>query len=188
MIEKRVVSWPPCWVAVDVKAPDLAVQRSAHPQPARLIKEVGHLRVQTAEARAGTHNNGVIIGEVFDLGHRGSLVALVVRLACDLLGDQLRHASDVNLCAGSACAFGHRIRHRFDMAVSGIVKHQYLGHLDSLPSKFSAAADRLAMPGCVCPLPRGSRCRSPPRSAAHPVRRHRPADACFRRSRRGSQA
>jgi hypothetical protein len=36
------------------------VQGSTLPKPAGLIKEVGHLRVQSAEARAGSHNNGII--------------------------------------------------------------------------------------------------------------------------------
>src|SRR5712671_1547766 len=62
-------------------AADLAVQGSTHPKPAGLVKEVGHLRIETAEPRAGAHNKGVVIGEVFDLCHRSSLVELIVRLA-----------------------------------------------------------------------------------------------------------
>src|SRR5436190_18981653 len=60
---------------------DLAVQGSTHPKPACLVEEVGHLRVETAEPCAGAHNNGVVIGEVFDLRYRSSLVELEVRLA-----------------------------------------------------------------------------------------------------------
>src|ERR1700730_14514964 len=110
-------------------AADLAVQSSTLPKPPGLVEEVGHRRIQTAEPGASTHNNGVVIGEVFDLRHRSRLVELEVRLACDLLGDKLRHSLDIHLCTGFSCAFGHHISHRFDMAVGGIVKHQNLCHV-----------------------------------------------------------
>src|ERR1700730_14011229 len=126
-------------------AADLAVQGSTHPKPACLVEEVGHLGVQTTEPRAGAHNNGVVIGEVFYLRHWSSLVELEVRLACDLLGDQLGHPLDIHLCAGSACAFGHRISHRLDVAVGGIVKHQYLCHVYFLDARDgNALSDRSA--------------------------------------------
>ena len=41
MIEKSVVSLPPCWLALEVKAPpDLAVQRAGRPEPAGLLEKL----------------------------------------------------------------------------------------------------------------------------------------------------
>ncbi len=81
MIENRVVSLPPCWVADEVKAaPTLPFSALARPQAAGLVEEVGHLRGHAAKARARADDDGVVVGQVLDRGDRGGLVQLVVRL------------------------------------------------------------------------------------------------------------
>ena len=133
MIENSVVSCPPCWVADGGKgAADLAVQRALGPEAAGLVEEVRHLRRHPAEAGAGADDDGIVIGEVFDLGDRGGLIELVIRRLGDLFGHQLRHALDVDGRAGFARAFGDGIRHRFDVTVGGIIEHEYFGH-DGFP-------------------------------------------------------
>ena len=75
MIENSVVSWPPCWVAVEAKAPPtFAVQRALGPEAAGLVEEIRHLRRHPAETGAGADNDRVVIGEVFDLRDRCGLI------------------------------------------------------------------------------------------------------------------
>jgi len=68
------------------RAADFAVERTAHPQPTRLIEEIGHLRRQAAEPGARADDDGVVVREILDLGDRGGLVQLVMRFARDILG------------------------------------------------------------------------------------------------------
>ena len=97
MIENSVVSWPPCWVAVEVKAPPtLPCSAPLRPEAAGLIEEIRHLRRDAAEARAGADDDGVVMGEVLDLRHRRRLVELVMRRLRDLGRHQFRHALDVD--------------------------------------------------------------------------------------------
>ena len=79
MIENSVVSWPPCWVAVEVKAPPtLPCSAPLSPETAGLIEEVRHLRGHAAEPGASADNDGVVIGELLDFRDRRRLIELVV--------------------------------------------------------------------------------------------------------------
>jgi hypothetical protein len=128
-IENSVVSWPPCWVAVEVKgAADLAVQRSPGPQPAGLVEEIRHLRGHAAKARAGAHNDSVVIGEIVDLCDRCSLIELVVRRFRDIRWYQLRHPLDIDGGTGRARAFGDGVRHGLDVSVGGIIENENFCH------------------------------------------------------------
>ena len=40
MIENSVVSLPPCWVAQEVNAADLPIQRATRPEPACLVQKL----------------------------------------------------------------------------------------------------------------------------------------------------
>ena len=129
MIENSVVSWPPCWVAGRGEgAADLAVQRALDPEAAGLIEEIRHLRRHAAEAGAGADDDGVVVGEVLDLGDRRSLIELVIRGFGDFGRHQFGHALDVDRGAGFARAFGDGVRHRFDMAVGGIIEDENFCH------------------------------------------------------------
>ena len=129
MIENSVVSWPPCWVAVDGEgAADLAVQRALRPEAAGLVEEVRHLRRHAAEAGAGADDDGVVIGEFVDLRDRRGLVELVVRRFRDIRRHQFGHPLDVDRGAGFARAFGNGIRHRLDVAVGGIIENENFCH------------------------------------------------------------
>ena len=133
MIENSVVSCPPCWVAGRGEcAADLAVQRALGPEAAGLVEEVRHLRRHAAEAGAGADDDGVVVGEVVDLGDRGGLIELVVRGLGDRFGHQLRHALDVDGGAGFARALGDGVRHALDVTVGGIIEHENFGH-DGFP-------------------------------------------------------
>ena len=124
-------------------APDLAVERTAHPQPAGLIEEIGHLRRQAAEPGTSADDDGVVVGEILDLRDRGGLIELVVGLAGDLLGDELGHPLDVHVGAGLARPLGGRVRHRLDMAVGRVVENQNLRHDLLLDDLVLGAADPL---------------------------------------------
>lgn len=113
-------------------AADLAVQGTLGPEAAGLIEEVGHLRGHPAKARAGADDDGVVIGEVLDLGDGGSLIELVIRRLRDGFGHQFRHALDVDGGAGLARALCDGIRHRLDVTVGGIIEHENFGH-DGFP-------------------------------------------------------
>ncbi|MGY4355869.1 hypothetical protein ACVW0J_002362 [Bradyrhizobium sp. i1.7.7] len=129
MIENSVVSWPPCWVALAVKAPPtLPCSAPLAQEPAGLVQEVRHLRGHAAEAGAGADDDRIVIGEVLDLGDGRSLVDLVVRGLGDLGRHQLRHALDVDGGAGLARAFGDGMGHRFDVAIGGIIEDENFGH------------------------------------------------------------
>jgi hypothetical protein len=60
------------------------------------------------------------------LGAGLRLVELLVRLARDFLGHQLGHALGINMRAGLPRPLRDSIRHRFDMAVGGVVENQNL--------------------------------------------------------------
>jgi hypothetical protein len=113
-------------------AADLAVQGALRPEAAGLVEEVGHLRRHAAEAGAGADDNGVVIGELFDPGDRGSLIKLVVGGFGDRFGHQLRHALDVDGGAGFTGALGDRVCHGLDVTVGGIIEHENFGH-DGFP-------------------------------------------------------
>ena len=91
------------------RAANLAVQCPARPKSSGLVEEIGHLRRHSPEPGAGTDNDRVVGSEIIDLCDRSHLIELVMRLANDLLGHQLRHTLDVNLRTGlprpSATAF-----------------------------------------------------------------------------------
>lgn len=107
MIENSVVSPPPCWVAVEVKAPPtLPCSAPLAQSPPARVEEVRHLRGHTTEAGAGADDDRVVIGEIVDLGDRGGLIDLVIGGLCDLGRHQLRHALDVDGGARLARAFG----------------------------------------------------------------------------------
>jgi hypothetical protein len=110
------------------RAANLAVQSSTHPKPTGLIEEIGHLRWQPTKPGAGTDDDRIVGGEILDLGDRCILMELVVRLAHDLLGHQLRHALDVDMRPALTRPFGDCIRHRFDVAVGRVVENQDLRH------------------------------------------------------------
>ena len=132
MIEKSVVSCPPCCVAVDVNAPPLTVERAARPKPARLVEEVGHLRRQAAKPCTRADDDGIVVDEILDLGDRGGLIKFVVRFARDLLRDEFGHAPDIDLRAGLTRPFGDRVRLRLDVAVGRIIENQNLWHVGLL--------------------------------------------------------
>ncbi len=109
-------------------AADLAVQCALHPEPASLVEEIRHLRRHAAEARAGTDDDGVVIGQFFDLRHRRRLIELVVRRFCDFQRHQFGDPLDVYRGAGFAGAFGDGVRHLLDVAVGGIVENENFSH------------------------------------------------------------
>src|ERR1700719_2423605 len=98
-------------------AADLSVQSSAHPKAAGLVQEIGHLRRQSPESRAGYNDDGVVSCKVVDLRDWRGLIDLVVRLARDLVGYELGNAFDVDLRAGFPGSFSDGRRHGFDMTV-----------------------------------------------------------------------
>jgi hypothetical protein len=80
MIENSVVSWPPCWVAVEVKAPPtLPCSAPRAHRPPAWSRNAGHLRGHAAKAGAGADDDRVVVGQIVDGGDRGSLVELEVR-------------------------------------------------------------------------------------------------------------
>ena len=66
-----------------------------------------------------------------------------MRLACDLLGDQLGHALDVNMRTSLPRPLSDGIRHRLDMAVGRVVENQNLRHDLLLDGLTHGAADAL---------------------------------------------
>ena len=60
----------------------------------------------------------VVVRQIVDGRDRRRLVELEAGLPRDLLGHELGHALDVDRGAGFARAFGHGLRHLFDMAVA----------------------------------------------------------------------
>ncbi len=93
-----------------------------------MIEEIRHLRRNAAEARARADDDGIVIRKILDLCDRRSLINLVVRSLRHLGGHELRHALDIDSRAGFAGSFGNSVRHRFDMAVSRVIKNENLGH------------------------------------------------------------
>ena len=88
-------------------------------------------------------HDGVVVRKVFDLRDWSGLIELVMRLAGDLLRHQFGHALDVNVSAGFACTLGDRVRHRLDVAVSGIVENQNFRHVGFLDGFVTGRADTL---------------------------------------------
>jgi len=106
----------------------LADQRALHPQAAGLIQECRCLRRDAPESGRRADNNGVVIGKLGDHGNRRLLVQLEVSGLGDLLWHGFRNPLDVDRGARGARAFGDGFRHRFDMAIRGIVQNQNFGH------------------------------------------------------------
>jgi hypothetical protein len=60
MIENSVVSFPPCWVALEVKAAELSVQGATHPQRACLFPEAAHRQRHATETSGHAYCNRAI--------------------------------------------------------------------------------------------------------------------------------
>src|SRR5690606_41150134 len=72
-----------------------------------------------------------LVGQVLDLGDGRGLVELVAGLAGDFLGNQFRHALDVDRGARRPGPFGDGLSHGFDMTVGRVVENQYFRHVKS---------------------------------------------------------
>ena len=94
----RVVSWPPCCEAVEGRRCRPCRPARPHPQAARLVEEVLHLRGHVAVAGRRAEDDGVVIGQFVDAGDRRGLVDLEV----DLPGDFVGHRSATRL-TGPRC-------------------------------------------------------------------------------------
>ena len=130
-IETIVVSWPPCWVAVEVKAlPTLPTSAPLHPERPGLVPEIAHLRGHVAEAGRRADDDRVIVAKLVGIGERRVLVELDAGAAADLLGHQLGDALHDDLGAlDLARAFGDGRGHRLDMAVARIIENQDPRHV-----------------------------------------------------------
>ena len=129
MIENSVVSWPPCWVAVDVKAPPtLPCSAPLAQSPPAWSRKFAICEAMPAEAGAGADDDRVVVREVFDRRDRGGLIELVIGRLGDLGRHQFGHALDVDGGTGFARAFGDGIGHRFDVAIGGIIEDENFGH------------------------------------------------------------
>ena len=51
-----------------------------------------------------------------------------MRVAGDLLRDELRHALDDRVGAGLPGAFRSGVSHLLHMTIGGVIQHEYLGH------------------------------------------------------------
>jgi hypothetical protein len=71
---------------------------------------------------------GVVVGEIFDLGHRRRLIELVVGRFRDGFGHEFRHLLDVDRGAGLARAFGDGVGHFLDVTVRGIIEDENFCH------------------------------------------------------------
>ena len=129
MIENSVVSWPPCWLAVDVNAaPTLPFSAPAHPQAAGLVEECRHLRPDPAKPRAGADDDRVIMFEIGNRRDRRGLVGLEVCASGHFVRYGFGHALDIDAGASGARTFGDGVGHRFDMAIAGIVQDEDFAH------------------------------------------------------------
>src|SRR5512132_1614129 len=81
-----------------------------------------------------TEDDGVVVGKLSHRRNRRLLVEFEPRFAGDLLGNQLGYPLYRDAGAGLPGALGDGSRHRFDMAVGGVVEHENLRHL-SLPER-----------------------------------------------------
>ena len=129
MKPRMVDSWPPCWVAEEVKTEPTLPTSPLGPKAAGLVREIAHLRGDRAEAGAGADDDRVIVRQFVDGGDRSRLVDLVIGSLGDVFRNQFRHALDGDLGTGRLRAFGDGIGHGFDMAVSRIIKDENLRHL-----------------------------------------------------------
>ena len=135
MIENSVVSLPPCWVALEVKAPPtLPMQRAGRPERAGLLPESSHGGGHAAEPRRRADDDRVVVGKVLDLGDRRGLVELEMRGLGDLLRHDLGDALDVDRRARGPRAFRFGVGHRLDMAVGRIVENKHLSVMQFSPS------------------------------------------------------
>jgi hypothetical protein len=129
MIENSVASCPPCWLAVEVKAPpNLADQGAAHPKPAVLVQKRGHLGGDAPEAGRCADDDAIVVGEFGDPRYRSLLVELEVGALGHIRRDRFRYPLDVDFGTRGASAFGDRICERLHMSVGGVVQHQNLRH------------------------------------------------------------
>src|ERR1700722_10263500 len=145
-INVRIVdSWPPCCVAVEVKAePTLPTSLPcAHSSPAWsrklriwLVTEsnrVGEPKMMASYCRQFVHCRD-----------RRGLVEFEPGLLSDIERNHFGHALDHRFPAADPDALGFRQRHGFDAAIGRIVQNQNLRHLRSLqnaqPSQFRANA------------------------------------------------
>ena len=86
-----VVSWPPCWVALEANTlPTLPTSAPFIHRPAGLVPEVAHLGGHVAEAGRRAEDDRVVVGELVAARDRRRLVELEVRLLGDLLGAPAR--------------------------------------------------------------------------------------------------
>ena len=119
MIEKSVVSWPPCCDAVEVKAaPTLPLSAPRIHRPPVSIEKAGHLARHAAKAGWRADDDGVIAGQrIGPLDYRMSGVGLEVRGLDDRRRRRFRHAPDVDCGACRPRTFRDRARHLLDVSV-----------------------------------------------------------------------
>ena len=127
----------------------LSDQFVLRPQVTGLIDEILHLRRHIAEPRRCPKDDGIVIDEIVDLRDRSDLVELVVRGESDLAWHELRHALDVHIAASATCSVGLGEGHPFDMPITRIVKHQYLGHAPLRRRAQRAISGRPAKPAQI---------------------------------------
>ncbi len=109
-------------------AAHLPDQPILEPEPAVLVEEVFHLRCHVAESRRRAYHDRVVVRQLGHACHGGGLVQLVSGLASDIFRDQLRHPPDVDRGASLASALGNSRCNGLDMAIGGVIEHQYFRH------------------------------------------------------------
>src|SRR5882757_6436935 len=97
---------------------DLADELAAGPVTSSLLPEIRHLRGDPAKAGRRAHDEGIVIGQISNSGHRCTLFELEVKCLGCLLRYSLRHALDVHLRAAFPYTFSHRIRHGLEMTIA----------------------------------------------------------------------
>jgi hypothetical protein len=105
--------------------------KALDPETAGLVEKAAHLARHIAKARGHAKQDGIVVGQ---FGWAGDLCGLIGLAACvleDILGHGFGHALDGDLgTADAAGAFGHGLRHGFDMTVHGVVENQHFCHFE----------------------------------------------------------
>ncbi len=129
MIENSVVSLPPCWVALEVKAPPtLPCSAPVAQRPPACSKKLPSAEGHAAEPGRRADDDRVVVRQILDLGDGRRLVELEMRGLGDLLRDDLRDALDVDRRARGPGAFRFGVGQRLDVAVGRIIENKHLGH------------------------------------------------------------
>src|ERR1035441_2834678 len=124
-----VVSWPPCWVAVDVKTlPTLPTRAQSEPELPCLVQKVPHLRAHVAESGWRAEDNGIGFGKLARRGNWNVPKGGTRRLSADLFqrlhGHEFGDLIQADFGAFNfARSFHYRLGHAVDVAVHAVKEH-----------------------------------------------------------------